>query len=71
MFLLACEADSRGRPGHYETRELEQPALFRTAFLAAAKVNVQPILDRGLTGQAIAAELEQQRIKAIKAALKQ
>lgn len=71
MFLLACEADSRGRPGHYETRELEQPALFRTAFLAAAKVNVQPILDRGLTGQAIAEELQQLRIKAIKAALRQ
>ena len=71
MFLLACEADSRGRPGDYQTRELTQPALFRTAFAAAAKVDVQPILDRGLTGKAIADELQQQRIKAIKAALNQ
>lgn len=69
MFLLACEADSRGRPGHYETRVLAQPDLFRTAFRAAASIDVQPILDRGLTGQAIAAELQQQRIKAIKAVL--
>jgi tRNA nucleotidyltransferase (CCA-adding enzyme) len=71
MFLLACEADSRGRPGHYETRALEQPALFHAAFAAASKVDVQQILARGLTGQAIADELQQQRIKAIKAALHQ
>jgi len=71
MFLLACEADSRGRPGDYQTRELEQPALFRTAFAAAAEVDVQPILDRGLSGKAIADELQQQRIRAIQATLNQ
>ncbi|MBI1424803.1 MAG: multifunctional CCA addition/repair protein [Gammaproteobacteria bacterium] len=70
LFLLACEADSRGRPGDYQTRKLEQPALLRTAFAAAANVDVQPILDRGLTGKAIADELQQQRIKAIQSALK-
>jgi tRNA nucleotidyltransferase (CCA-adding enzyme) len=71
MFLLACEADSRGRPGNYQTRELTQPALFRTAFAAAAGVALQPILERGLTGKAIADELQQQRTQAIKAALNQ
>ncbi|MEJ2361403.1 MAG: multifunctional CCA addition/repair protein [Gammaproteobacteria bacterium] len=69
MFLLACEADSRGRPGDYQTRELAQPALFRTAYSAAAGVAIQPILDRGLSGKAIADELRQQRIHAIQAAL--
>jgi len=71
MFLLACEADSRGRPGDYQTRELAQPALFRSAFAAAARVDVQPILERGLSGKAIADELQQQRIRAIQAVLNQ
>jgi tRNA nucleotidyltransferase (CCA-adding enzyme) len=69
MFLLACEADSRGRPGHYQTRELEEPALFRKAFAAASSIEVQPIIKQGYSGQAIAEQLQQQRIKAIKAAL--
>ena len=71
LFLLACEADSRGRPGHYQTRELVQPALFRRAFAAAAAIEVQPILAQGFTGAAIAEQLQQQRIKAIKTALNQ
>jgi tRNA nucleotidyltransferase (CCA-adding enzyme) len=69
LFLLACEADSRGRPGDYVSRELHQPALLRRAFAAAAGVAVKPILERGFSGEALARELRQQRIKAIKAAL--
>jgi len=69
LFLLACEADSRGRPGDYETRELRQPALLRRAFAAAAGVEVKPILARGFSGEAVARELRQQRIRAIKPVL--
>lgn len=69
LFLLACEADSRGRPGDYQTRELKQPALLRETYAAAAAVDVQPIIDRGITGKAIAEALHEQRIRAIKSAL--
>jgi len=68
MFLLACEADSRGRPG-YEDRVSTKPQLLKDAFKAAAEISVKPIIDRGLTGDAIAAELAQLRIKAIKRSL--
>lgn len=69
LFLLACEADSRGRPGDYQTRELVQPGIIRTAFTAASTVDVQDIIARGFAGAAIAEQLDQARTKAIKAAL--
>ena len=68
MFLLACEADSRGRTG-YEDRILVQPELLTRSYEAAASISVQPIIERGFSGEAIAAELTQQRIKAIKRVL--
>jgi tRNA nucleotidyltransferase (CCA-adding enzyme) len=68
LFLLACEADSRGRPG-YEDRVTIKPQLLKAAFKAAAEVEVQPIIERGFEGDAIARELDQQRIKAIKHSL--
>lgn len=68
MFLLACEADSRGRPG-YEDRVLTKPQLLKDAFKAAAEISVKPIIERGLKGDAIAMELTQLRIKAIKRSL--
>ena len=68
MFLLACEADSRGRPG-YEDRVSTKPKLLKDAFDAAAAIDVGPIVERGLKGDAIAMELNQLRIKAIKQSL--
>jgi len=70
LFLLACEADSRGRPG-YEDRVTIKPQLLKNAYQAAAEVSVQPIIERGFEGEAIATELQQQRIKAIKHSLAQ
>lgn len=69
QFLLACEADSRGRPG-YETREVPQTDIFRVALRAAQSVAVQPLLDQGLTGKAIAEALQRERIQAIASALR-
>jgi tRNA nucleotidyltransferase (CCA-adding enzyme) len=63
-FLLACEADSRGRPG-YEDRPYAQADIFRNALRAAASVDVQPLLDRGLSGGVIAQELHRLRVEAI------
>ncbi len=63
-FLLACEADSRGRPG-YENAELEEPQLFREAYQAAANIKVDALLKQGLKGKAIAEALHRKRCEAI------
>jgi len=65
LFLLACEADARGRPG-YEEREMDQPKLLKAAHQAAMSVDTKEIIDAGFEGEAIANELMQRRIKAIK-----
>ncbi len=66
QFLLACMADARGRTGH-EQDDYPQAELLRRAQLAAAQVAVQPFIDQGLTGPAIAAALRTARIEAISA----
>ena len=69
QFLLACEADSRGRTG-FEDAEFEQPRLFREAYQAAAAIKVDEFLKQGLKGKAIADALHQQRCRAIAAVRK-
>lgn len=70
MFLLACEADARGRPG-YEDREMVQAQILRRAYVAAMSVDTQTVIKQGFEGMGIAQELQQRRIKAIKQALNQ
>jgi tRNA nucleotidyltransferase (CCA-adding enzyme) len=64
QFLAACEADFRGRPG-YEERPFPQARIFRDALKAALSVDVQPLVARGLAGEAIAQELHRLRVGAI------
>ncbi len=64
QFLLACEADSRGRTG-YENAEFEQPRLFREAWRDAAAVKTDDLIAQGLQGKAIAEALHRQRCQAI------
>jgi len=64
QFLLACEADSRGRPG-YEDRDYAQPGIFRAAFQAAAAIDAGELARQGLRGEEIAAELARLRKAAI------
>jgi len=64
QFLLACEADSRGRTG-FEDAEFEQPRLFHEAYQAAAAVKADELIAQGLQGKAIADALHQQRCQAI------
>ena len=66
QYLLAGEADYRGRPG-YEQAPIPQLALFRHCFLAAQSVDVQAIIRDGLQGVAIAKELRIRRMSAISA----
>ena len=67
-YLLACEADFRGRPG-YEQLEYPQVDRFRMALKAALSVNTKDIIEKGLKGEAIKQELHKQRVNAIRQAL--
>ena len=66
-FLLACEADSRGRPG-YEDQTFDQPTIFRKAYRAAAAIDAGALAQQGLTGEAIAKELARLRLAVIELA---
>jgi len=63
-FLLACEADARGRLG-LEEQPYPQAAFLRGALDAALAVTGADIADRGLEGQAFGAALRERRIAAI------
>jgi tRNA nucleotidyltransferase (CCA-adding enzyme) len=65
-FLLACEADFRGRPG-YEARPYPQGDWLRRALATAGAVDASPLLERGLAGLAIAEEMRRLRVAAIRA----
>jgi tRNA nucleotidyltransferase (CCA-adding enzyme) len=65
QFLLACEADFRGRPG-YEQRPYPQAARLRQAREAAAAVDAAALAARGLQGQDLAEALRQARIAAVR-----
>lgn len=68
-FLLACEADARGRTG-FEEREYPQRELFKVAQQAALSVNVQPLIEKGLQGAEIGQALRIDRIHAVKTAVR-
>lgn len=65
QFLLACEADSRGRTG-YEDADFDQAKIYREAFAAASKIEAKPFIEKGLEGSAIADAIRQKRILEIK-----
>lgn len=65
LFLLACEADSRGRTG-YEDNHFDQPSIYRKVFKAANAVNAKELVAQGLKGKEIKEALSKQRIDAIK-----
>ncbi|NND59000.1 MAG: multifunctional CCA addition/repair protein [Gammaproteobacteria bacterium] len=68
-FLLACEADARGRTG-LEDRTYEQADRLRQALDAASGVSVADLDITGLDGAAIGARLHQARVGAIREALR-
>ncbi|HEU4603521.1 MAG TPA: HD domain-containing protein, partial [Steroidobacteraceae bacterium] len=65
QFLLACEADARGRKG-LENRDYEQTNYLRRARKIAASVALDESMRAGLDGQQIALRLRQLRIHALK-----
>jgi tRNA nucleotidyltransferase (CCA-adding enzyme) len=67
-FLLACEADKRGRLGQSELA-YPQARYLRHAFAAANAVSAKEFVDRGLRGPAIGEAIRQARIAAIRAGI--
>ena len=67
LFLLACEADSRGRTG-FENNNFEQPTIYRKVFNAAKTIKAKGIVAQGLKGKEIKDELAKKRLQAIKQA---
>ncbi len=60
QFLLACTADSRGRPG-FEEDHYPQAEWLRQARAAAAEISGAQLADSGLTGKALGEELARRR----------
>ena len=63
-FLLACEADARGRTG-FEHRAYPQADLLRAAAKAIASVDISSVLAKGLQGELIGEEIRRLRIAAV------
>lgn len=64
QYLLAGEADCRGRTG-YENIPVPEISAFRDCFNAAQKITAKPFIAAGLQGQAIADAMHKQRLEAI------
>lgn len=64
-FLLACEADARGRTG-FEDKDYPQAAYFGRAFTAASRITADQVVDQGLSGAVIGAEIDKMRLQAIR-----
>lgn len=64
QFLLACEADARGRL-NFETAPYPQRQTMLDYFEKANNVNVQDIIKQGITGPAIKPALSKARVAAI------
>src|SRR6185295_1939736 len=65
-FLLACEADARGRAG-LEERDYPQRAFFAAARDAVAAVALNATERSGLSGEQIGQELRRRRVAAVEA----
>ncbi len=65
QFLLACEADARGRLG-FEHVPYPQVDEFRQFFAAAQQVKIDEVLATGLQGAEIAEEMRLRRIAAVR-----
>lgn len=70
LFLLACEADARGRLG-LEQAPYPQADLLRTAYAAARDVPTAPLQTSGITGPQLGEAIARARTQAIAAVLRE
>lgn len=68
-YMLAGEADFRGRPG-YEDAPMPEGEAFRACYEAAAAVTASEFVEAGLTGMAIGSAIRQKRLEVIDKTLK-
>jgi tRNA nucleotidyltransferase (CCA-adding enzyme) len=68
LFLLACEADKRGRLGKQDDA-YPQASYLKAVFAAALEPKAQPLLERGLSGIELGDALRQARLEAVAAAM--
>jgi tRNA nucleotidyltransferase (CCA-adding enzyme) len=64
-FVLACEADARGRTG-FEDRAYPQANYLRAACQAVLQIDTSAILNSSLQGQAIGTAIRELRIQTLK-----
>jgi tRNA nucleotidyltransferase (CCA-adding enzyme) len=64
LFLLACEADARGRLG-LETEAYPQADILRAALVAAKQTDIKPLVALHTNPEALGAAIRQARIKQI------
>jgi tRNA nucleotidyltransferase (CCA-adding enzyme) len=69
QFLLACEADKRGRSGLRDA-DYPQAKYLLELFHKASEPRAQPLIERGLQGPELGAALREARLQAISAARK-
>ncbi|MGB0495761.1 MAG: multifunctional CCA tRNA nucleotidyl transferase/2'3'-cyclic phosphodiesterase/2'nucleotidase/phosphatase, partial [Kangiellaceae bacterium] len=63
-FLVACEADFRGRTG-FEKRPYPQIDLMRKAFEAFKSVSSKDIVDAGFEGKQIGEQMYSERVRVV------
>ncbi len=68
QFLLASEADARGRAG-FEERDYPQSDFFLKAFSAAKEVDSQALQEEGFEGKALGQEIRKLQVEKIRALL--
>jgi len=63
-FLLASEADARGRTG-YENKDFPQGEFFRQAFKATKNIDIEKLRALGFENMALANKIKEERVKAV------
>lgn len=63
-FLLACEADARGRLG-FEERDYPQGRFWRQALATVQAIQAKPLVEQGLQGLQLAEALSKARVQAL------
>jgi tRNA nucleotidyltransferase (CCA-adding enzyme) len=69
QYLLACEADFRGRIG-FEERAYPQAKLMKRAFSVCNKLSINAIINKGFVGKEIGEQVHSERVKAVAILLK-
>ncbi len=65
QFLIACEADFRGRTG-FETRPYPQADIMRKAQAACETISIKEIISEGYHGKQVGEEIHRQRVSRVK-----